>query len=347
MSRKVLVTGGAGYLGSHTCVSLLQAGYEVVVADNLSNSDFSVIENIEKVCGKKPDFVELDLRDEAALTCLFQQHPFHAVMHFAGLKSAFDSVQRPFEYFDTNINTSINLLKTMSNAGVFNLIFSSSAAVYGSSLLSPLKENLTALEPSSPYAVTKYNIEKMLLSMKQNDPSWNIISLRYFNPIGAHPSGYLGELHQPQADNLMHAIYRVVLGKQKELTVFGTDYDTEDGSAIRDFIHVMDIAQGHLNALQAIENKQLSGTFNLGTGQGCSVLNLINTFESVTGVKIPVNYASRRNGDIPVSYADAGEALDQLNWQATFSLEQMCQDSFNWLQRKYIKLSQTQSLSGD
>ena len=326
---KILVTGGIGYIGSHTCLALISAGIEPVILDNLCNSKATVLGRIEAITGKLPIFYQGDIRDPIILDKIFSEHDIHGVIHFAALKAVGESTQKPFEYYENNITGTLSLLGAMRKAGCHRLIFSSSATVYGDPTSVPIQENFPR-STMSPYGRTKLMIEEMLEDLQKAEPVWSISLLRYFNPIGAHESGTMGEDPQGIPNNLMPYITQVAIGKREKLQVFGNDYPTTDGTGVRDYIHVVDLAKGHLAALD--KNLQKSGvkTYNLGTGKGVSVLELIQAFEKSSGQKIPFEIAPRRSGDIAECYADATKASVELNWRAEKTIEQMCEDSWRW-----------------
>jgi len=328
----ILVTGGAGYIGSHTCVELLEAGNRVVVLDNLSNSKEEALRRVEQITGKPLVFVKADLLDREALKTLFESHPIDAVIHFAGLKAVGESVQNPLTYYRNNIAGTLSLLDAMEEARVRNLVFSSSCTVYGAPEQLPITEN-SPLAAVNPYGQTKLTIEYMLRDLAASDPRWNISILRYFNPVGAHASGEIGEDPLGIPNNLMPFITKVAVGELQELAVFGNDYDTPDGSCIRDYIHVVDLAKGHLHALQKLREKQGVMIHNLGTGQGYSVLDVVRAFENATGKVVPYRVTHRRAGDAPAVYADPTRAEEELSWTAELGLEAMCRDAFNWQQK--------------
>lgn len=327
---KILVTGGAGYIGSHTCVELLTAGHDVVVLDNLSNSSVESLTRVQQLSGKSLDFVEGDIRDGEILDQLFAQHTIDVVIHFAGLKAVGESQQIPLTYFDNNITGSLNLVKAMERAGVFKLVFSSSATVYDEANTSPLNEEMPTGMPSNNYGYTKLIVEQMLQKLSMADERWSIALLRYFNPVGAHKSGRIGEDPQGIPNNLMPYVTQVAVGRREKLAIFGQDYDTVDGTGVRDYIHVVDLANAHLCAL----NNRLAATgcraWNIGTGQGASVLQIKNTFEQVNGIAIAFEFAPRREGDVATSFADNTRAVTELNWQPQYGLEDMLADSWNW-----------------
>ena len=327
---KILVTGGAGYIGSHTVVTLLQTGHDVVVADNLSNSSRCALERIEELTGHAVPFYQVDIRDKAALDNIFAQYRFDCCIHFAGLKAVGESVSMPLAYYDNNVGGTLTLIKAMAQAGCRNLIFSSSATVYGEPAQIPIPEDCPKGACSNPYGRTKSMIEDILIDLQVAEPAWNIVLLRYFNPIGAHESGRIGEAPHGIPANLMPYITQVALGKQTHLRVFGDDYPTKDGTGVRDYIHVMDLAQGHIQALQAIDRRCGLEIYNLGTGTGYSVLELVRAFESMTGITVPYRIYPRRAGDLAVVYADPGKAERELNWKVTRTIGDMCRDAWNW-----------------
>ena len=329
----ILVTGGTGYIGSHTCVELLQAGHSVVILDNLLNSKASVVEKITALANRAPIFIQGDMRDGPLLDSIFAQHNIGAVIHFAGLKAVAESVQKPLEYYETNINGTLVLLEAMRRAGCNTLVFSSSATVYGSENSVPFCEEMPLGSATNPYGSTKIMIERILGDLSVSEPSWNICLLRYFNPVGAHPSGTLGEDPNGIPNNLMPIIFRVATGKQAELLITGTDYDTPDGSGVRDYIHVVDLAQGHLKALNKTINTPGCHAYNLGTGNGLSVFELVAAFEAASGITLQKKHAPRRPGDIAASYADVSKANIKLGWQAKHSTAaEICRDGWNYLQ---------------
>ena len=334
---RILVTGGLGYIGSHTCVVLAEAGYRLVIVDNLSNSKASVLERIRELAPKAEiEFHRVDLRDRTALDKVLAARPVDAVVHFAGLKAVGDSVERPVAYYDNNVGGTIALLQAMAQCEVRRIVFSSSATVYGPPEFLPLQEH-HPLRPMSPYGWTKLHIEQMLADVAASDRSFLHATLRYFNPIGAHASGRLGEDPRGIPNNLFPYVTQVAIGKLSRLRVFGNDYGTPDGTGVRDYLHVMDLAEGHLAALKYLEDSGRSVTANLGTGSGYSVLDLVRAFEGATGRRVPLEVVGRRPGDIPACYADAGHAQRQLGWRATRSIEEMCRDGWRW---------QTQNPSG-
>ena len=326
----ILVTGGAGYIGSHTCVELLESGYEVVVVDNLCNSNPKSLERVQKLTGKSVKFYEGDVRDEELLRKIFAENEIAAVIHFAGLKAVGESVAQPWRYYDNNLNSTLVLTKVMGEAGCKNIIFSSSATVYSGDNEMPLRETSRTGNCTNPYGWTKYMTEQILSGMAKADPQWSIVLLRYFNPVGAHKSGTMGEDPRGIPNNLMPFITQVAVGRREKLSVFGNDYDTPDGTGVRDYIHVVDLAKGHVAAIRyAVENHGCE-VFNLGTGVGYSVLDMVKAFETANGVKIPYAIADRRPGDLATCYADPAKSREVLGWKAEKTLEDMCRDSWNW-----------------
>ena len=328
--KKVLVTGGMGYIGSHTVVQLYEAGYEPIIVDNLVNSKPEVLNRIEKITGKRPLFYEFDVRDEKNLSKIFEEHEIFAVIHFAGLKSVGESVLKPKLYFDNNIGSTEVLLKVMEKFGCKNIVFSSSATVYGNPERVPIFEDDKLGPTTNPYGETKLRIEYILKDVAKNDKTWNIVLLRYFNPIGAHKSGLMGEDPQGIPNNLMPYITQVAVGKLEQLKVFGDDYDTPDGTGVRDYIHVDDLAHGHILALKKIEEKPGLLIYNLGTGKGTSVLELVHAFEEANNIKINYAIAPRRPGDIAECYANADKAYREMGFKCTRSIVDACRDSWNW-----------------
>lgn len=326
---KVLVTGGAGYIGSHTCVQLLDAGYEVVVADNLSNSKEEALKRVEKITGKKVDFYPVDVCDEEKVRQIFSDHTIGAVIHFAAYKAVGESVQYPLSYYHNNLLSAINIIKVMQEFNVKDFVFSSSATVYGQPESVPIKEDFP-LSATNPYGYTKLMIEQMLQDVYKANPSMNIAILRYFNPVGAHESGMIGEDPNDIPNNLMPYISQVAIGKLEKLQVFGDDYDTKDGTGVRDFIHVMDLADGHLAALKKLEQKCGLVIYNLGTGNGYSVLDMVKAFEKASNRQIAYEITNRRPGDIAICYADPTKAKNELKWEAKFGLDKMCEDTWRW-----------------
>ena len=326
----ILVTGGAGYIGSHTVACLLNAGYEVVVLDNLVNSSEEALVRVEKITGKKVKFYDGDISDRELLRELFQTENIDSCIHFAGLKAVGESTVKPLEYYINNISGSLVLFDEMRNHGVKNIIFSSSATVYGDPAFVPITEECPLGEITNPYGRTKAMLEQILTDIYKADASWNVIILRYFNPIGAHESGMIGENPNGIPNNLMPYITQVAVGKLKSLGVFGNDYDTPDGTCIRDYIHVLDLADGHVKAVEKLKSKPGLEIYNLGTGKGSSVLDVVYTFERASGVEIPFEFKPRRAGDIPVNYCDASKAERELGWKAKRDLFKMCEDSWRW-----------------
>ncbi len=327
---KILVTGGAGYIGSHTCVELLRAGHEVVIADNLYNSSRKAVERIEEISGKKAAFYEADIRDRKALESIFAGHAIDAVIHFAGMKAVGESVQKPVEYYENNIGGTLTLVDVMRARGCRNIIFSSSATVYGDPAEIPISENCPKGTCTNPYGWTKWMLEQILTDLHTADPEWNVVLLRYFNPIGAHPSGLIGEDPKGIPNNLMPYVTQVAIGKLPCLGVFGKDYDTPDGTGVRDYIHVMDLAEGHVKALAKLQPGSGVSVYNLGTGKGYSVLEVVHALEKACGHEIPYEIRPRRSGDIASLYCDPGKAAAELGWTARYGIEDMCRDSWRW-----------------
>ncbi|MCU4499515.1 UDP-glucose 4-epimerase GalE [Acinetobacter radioresistens] len=330
---KVLVTGGAGYIGSHTCVELLQAGHEVIVLDNLSNSSEEALHRVQQLTQKSLVFIQGDIRDHQVLEQIFDEYKIDAVIHFAGLKAVGESQQVPLVYFDNNIAGSIALVQAMQKAQVYRLVFSSSATVYDEANISPLKEEMPTGMPSNNYGYTKLMVEQILEKLSIADERWSIALLRYFNPVGAHQSGQIGEDPQGIPNNLMPYITQVAVGRREKLSIYGSDYDTVDGTGIRDYIHVVDLANAHLCALNNRLNSQGCRAWNIGTGQGSSVLQVKNAFEAVNQVKIPFEFVPRRTGDVAISFADNSRAMAELGWQPRYTLEDMLKDSWKWQQQ--------------
>ena len=329
----VLVTGGAGYIGSHTCVELLENGYGVVVIDNLVNANPVSLKRVEQITGKTVKFYEGDVRDEALLRKIFAENNISCVIHFAGLKAVGESVEKPWEYYDNNLNTTLVLTKVMKEVGMKSIIFSSSATVYTSDNEMPLKETSRTGGCTNPYGWTKYMTEQILSGISHADPDWSVVLLRYFNPIGAHKSGLMGENPRGIPNNLMPYITQVAIGRREKLSIFGNDYPTPDGTCVRDYIHVMDLAKGHVAAVKfATENKGTE-VFNLGTGIGYSVMDTVNTFMEVNHVDVPYQIVGRRAGDIATCYADPAKSKEVLGWTAQETLADMCRDSWNWQQK--------------
>jgi UDP-glucose 4-epimerase len=325
-----LVTGGAGYIGSHTTLQLLEAGMNVVVLDNLCNSSAESLARVATIAGRAPVLVQGDIRDAALLDKLFAQHDVHAVLHFAGLKAVGESVEQPLRYYDNNMHGSQVLLQAMAKAEVFNLVFSSSATVYGEPAQMPISEACPVGQPTNPYGRSKLMVEDMLRDVAASDPRWHVAILRYFNPVGAHHSGLIGEDPNGIPNNLLPYIAQVAVGKLRQLSVFGNDYPTVDGTGVRDYIHVVDLAHGHLCALEALKKGPGAHVWNLGTGQGCSVLQMVHAFEAACGQTIPYNIAPRRSGDIAICYADPTKAKQELGWQAKRGINDMMQDAWRW-----------------
>lgn len=326
----ILVTGGAGYIGSHTVIELLENNYEVVILDNLVNSSEKVLERLKKITGKDIPFVKADILDKDALDQVFDNYKIDAVIHFAGLKAVGESVSKPWEYYNNNIAGTLVLLDVMKQHGVKNIIFSSSATVYGDPAFIPITEECPKGACTNPYGWTKSMLEQILSDIQKADASWNVILLRYFNPIGAHKSGFIGENPNGIPNNLMPYVTQVAVGKLKELGVFGNDYDTPDGTGVRDYIHVLDLASGHVAALNKIKENCGLKIYNLGTGNGYSVLDIVKNFEEATGVKIPYSIKARRPGDIATCYASADLAKKELGWEAKYGIREMCEDSWRW-----------------
>ena len=326
----VLVTGGAGYIGSHTCLELLESGYGVVVIDNLCNSNPKSLDRVEELTGKTLKFYQGDVRDEALLTKIFAENDIGCVIHFAGLKAVGESVAKPWEYYDNNLNTTLVLTKVMKQVGMKNLIFSSSATVYTADNEMPLKETSRTGGCTNPYGWTKYMTEQILSGISHADEDWSVVLLRYFNPIGAHKRGRIGEDPRGIPNNLMPYITQTAIGRREKLSVYGNDYDTPDGTGVRDYIHVVDLARGHVAAVRYNETHTGCEVFNLGTGTGYSVLDMVHTFARVNGVDVPYQITDRRPGDLPVCYADPAKSERILGWKAEKTLEDMCRDSWRW-----------------
>ena len=326
----VLVTGGAGYIGSHTCLELLERGYGVIVIDNLCNSNPKSLERVEELTGKKVKFYEGDVRDEALLRRIFAENEIGCCIHFAGLKAVGESVAEPWRYYDNNLNSTLVLTKVMAEVGMKNLIFSSSATVYTADNEMPLREDSRTGGCTNPYGWTKYMTEQILSGLCHADNAWGVVLLRYFNPIGAHESGMIGEDPRGIPNNLMPYITQVAIGRREKLSVFGNDYDTHDGTGVRDYIHVVDLARGHVAAVNYVTGHPGCQVFNLGTGTGYSVLDMVNTFSSVNHVPVPYVIAPRRPGDIATCYADPAKSREILGWTAEKTLGDMCRDSWNW-----------------
>lgn len=327
---RILVTGGAGYIGSHTCVELLNLGYDVVVVDNLCNSSEESLNRVEKITGKKPVFYKADVLDKDALEEIFSKETVDAVIHFAGLKAVGESVAKPLEYYHNNITGTLVLCDVMRNHGVKKIIFSSSATVYGDPAFIPITEECPKGNITNPYGQTKGMLEQILTDIQKADPEWNVILLRYFNPVGAHKSGLIGEDPAGIPNNLTPYITQVAVGKLKEVGVFGDDYDTPDGTGVRDYIHVVDLAIGHVKALVKLQEENKVRIYNLGTGHGYSVLDMVQAFSKVCGKEIPYSIKPRRPGDIATCYADPALAKTELGWEAERGLEEMCEDGWRW-----------------
>lgn len=325
----ILVTGAAGYIGSHTCVELLSAGYSIVALDNLSNSSPEALKRVEKITGRAFPFYEADVRDRNAIEAILQKHRIDAVIHFAGLKAVGESVEQPLAYFENNVAGTIVLLQTLGKANVKRFLFSSSATVYGDPEVVPIQET-ARLSVTNPYGRSKLMVEQILEDLATSDSSWAIGALRYFNPVGAHPSGLIGEDPRGVPNNLMPFISQVAVGRRKQLSVFGNDYPTPDGTGVRDYIHVVDLARGHLAALAELFRSQRCFTLNLGTGKGYSVLEMVRAFEAASGRTVPYKIVERRPGDIAVCYADPTQARHVLDWRAKKGLTEMCADHWRW-----------------
>lgn len=328
-SKTVLVTGGAGYIGSHMCVELLQSGHQVVVLDNLSNSSPKSLRAVERITQKPLTFVEGDIRDADVLASLFETHDINAVLHFAGLKAVGESVKQPVHYYDVNVNGTLRLVQAMAAASCKTLVFSSSATVYGIPEQMPISESAPT-GAINPYGRSKLMVEEVLQDLYTSDPSWRISLLRYFNPVGAHASGEIGEDPNDIPNNLMPFISQVAVGRREKLSVFGNDYDTPDGTGVRDYIHVVDLAKGHLKALEYLADEPKLAIHNLGTGNGYSVMDAVNAFEAASGRPVPCQVVERRPGDAAVSYADPSKAQQELGWTAEYDLQRMCEDAWRW-----------------
>ncbi|KMT64314.1 UDP-glucose 4-epimerase GalE [Catenovulum maritimum] len=330
MSATILVTGGAGYIGSHTVLELLNQDDQVIVFDNLSNSSEESLKRVEKITGKQATFVKGDILDTAQLDAVFKQYKIDSVIHFAGLKAVGESTQIPLTYYQNNVTGTINLCQVMADNQVKSLVFSSSATVYGDPIALPLIETMPTGIPTNAYGHSKLMIEEILRDLSESDPEWKIVILRYFNPIGAHESGLIGEDPNGIPNNLMPFISQVAVGRREQLSVFGNDYDTHDGTGVRDYIHVVDLALGHLKALNRIKTDTGVFTYNLGTGIGYSVLDMVKAFEKVSDKAVKYQIVDRRPGDVAACYADATAALKELEWSAQFDLDRMCQDTWRW-----------------
>lgn len=331
--KTILVTGGAGFIGSHTIVELQQSGYDVVVVDNLSNSSSESLNRVKAITGRPLAFYQMDIRDRAGMERVLSEHPCDACIHFAGLKAVGESVEKPWEYYENNIGGTLVLLDVLRKHNCKNVIFSSSATVYGDPAEIPITEQCPKGQCTNPYGWTKSMLEQVMIDMQKADTEWNVVLLRYFNPIGAHPSGTMGEDPNGIPNNLMPYVTQVAIGKRPELGVFGNDYGTHDGTGVRDYIHVVDLARGHVAALKAIERECGLAIYNLGTGHGYSVLDVVNAFQKTNNVPIPYSIKPRRAGDIATCYSDPSKAEKELGWKAEFGIEEMCRDSWNW-QRK-------------
>lgn len=327
--KKILVTGGTGFIGSHTTLELVQKGTKVVVLDNLSNSNIKSLQRVEHLTGRSVPFHKIDLLDKKKIDQLFRENEFDAVIHFAGLKAVGESVEKPLYYYQNNVVGTLNLLEVMKNRGVRKIVFSSSATVYGDPEQSPIKES-SPLSSVNPYGTTKLTIENILRDLYVSDSAWRISLLRYFNPVGAHESGEIGEDPNGIPNNLMPFVTQVAVGKLEELSIFGNDYNTPDGTGIRDYIHVVDLALGHLKALEQLFNEDGIFTYNLGTGNGSSVLDVVHAFEEATGINIPYRFAPRRPGDAAICYADVTKAEKELSWKTERNMIDMCRDAWNW-----------------
>ena len=327
---KILVTGGAGYIGSHTCVELTEEGYEVVIVDNLYNASEKAVERIKEITGKDVVFYRADIRDYNAMNDIFAKEKPEAVIHFAGMKAVGESVSKPMEYYENNIGGTLTLCKAMRENGCKNMIFSSSATVYGDPAFIPITEECPKGVCTNPYGWTKHMLEQILTDIQTSDPEWNVILLRYFNPIGAHKSGLIGEDPKGIPNNLLPYVAQVAIGKLECVGVFGNDYDTPDGTGVRDYIHVVDLAKGHVKAIRKLMEKPGVKIYNLGTGKGYSVLDVIKAFEKACGKKIPYQIKARRPGDIATCYSDATLAKEELGWEAEYGMDEMCADSWRW-----------------
>ncbi len=332
---KILVSGGTGFIGSHTCVELLNKGHEVVIFDNLYNSQIEVVDKIKTITGKDVTFYKADMLKPEELRPIFEAHKFDAVIHFAGLKAVGESVQKPLMYYQNNLTGTINLCELMAEYGCKKMIFSSSATVYGNPAFVPITEECPLGQTTNPYGETKAMLERVLSDLCVPDPEWSVVLLRYFNPIGAHESGLIGECPNGIPNNLMPYITQVAVGKLPELGVFGDDYDTPDGTGVRDYIHVVDLAKGHVNAVDKVTSSSGVNIYNLGTGNGCSVLDIVKAFEEPNGIKIPYSIKPRRPGDIATCYANPDKAFKELGWKAEFDLTRMCKDSWNFTKNYY------------
>ena len=327
---RILVTGGAGYIGSHTCVELLKEGYDVTIVDNLYNASEKAVERVERITGKKVTFYKEDICSPTAMEQIFEREAVDAVIHFAGYKAVGESVAKPVEYYQNNLVGTLTLCDVMRKHGVKNIIFSSSATVYGDPAEIPITENCPKGTCTNPYGWTKWMLEQVLTDIQTADPEWNVILLRYFNPIGAHKSGLIGEDPKGIPNNLLPYVAQVAIGKLKCLGVFGNDYDTPDGTGVRDYIHVVDLARGHVKAVQKLAAREGVSIYNLGTGKGYSVLDVVHAFEKACGHEIPYEIKPRRAGDIAACYCDPRKAREELGWEAAYGIEEMCEDSWRW-----------------
>ena len=327
---RILVTGGAGYIGSHTCVELLEAGHETVIVDNLYNASRKAVDRIGEITGKTPVFYQADIGDREAMERIFSAHSFDAVIHFAGYKAVGESVRKPIEYYTNNLNGTLVLTDTMRRHGVKKIIFSSSATVYGDPAFVPITEECPKGVCTNPYGWTKWMLEQILTDIRTSDPEWSVILLRYFNPIGAHRSGRIGEDPKGIPNNLVPYVAQVAIGRLPELGVFGDTYDTPDGTGVRDYIHVTDLARGHVLALNKFREESAVRVYNLGTGHGYSVLEVVHAFEKACGKKIPYVIKPPRAGDIATCYCDPGKAREELGWEAEYGIEEMCADTWRW-----------------
>lgn len=327
---KILVTGGVGYIGSHTCIQMIEAGMEPIIVDNLCNSNIAVLERIETLTGIKPVFYQGDIRNEAFLDKIFSQHHIQSVIHFAGLKAVGESVVKPLEYYDNNVNGSLVLARSMKKAGVKSIVFSSSATVYGDPDVVPITEESPTGATTNPYGRSKYMVEECLSDLHEAEPDWSVTLLRYFNPVGAHPSGIMGEDPQGIPNNLMPFIAQVAVGRREKLSIYGNDYKTVDGTGVRDYIHVIDLADGHVAALKAVGEKCGLHIYNLGSGHGSSVLEMVEAFSHTCGKPVPYEICARRSGDIAECWASTTKAEKELGWKATRSIAEMSADTWNW-----------------
>ncbi|MAF75537.1 MAG: UDP-glucose 4-epimerase GalE [Idiomarinaceae bacterium] len=330
MNKSILLTGGTGYIGSHTTLELLNNGYEVVVIDNLSNSSRESLKRVEQLTQKSVTFAQVDVRDAEALNQVFENHNIQSVLHFAGHKAVGESVEKPIQYYQNNVAGTLTLCEVMARNNVFELIFSSSATVYGANAQSPISESMPIGATTNPYGTSKYMVERMLMDLAASDPRWRIATLRYFNPVGAHRSGQIGEDPNGIPNNLVPFVSQVAVGKLDQLKVFGNDYDTSDGTGVRDYIHVVDLALGHIAALRYMDSHQGFEAFNLGTGKGYSVLEVVDAFEQQSGLNIPYTVAQRRPGDIAKCFANPEKASKLLGWQAKCELAEMMRDTWHW-----------------